>query len=247
LGLRDEALSLAPRSPTYAMTVRIRGSFARRVVRILGAIQFVSLAAGVCLLSWPLLVSVESVWAQWSGGRELAAAKRPAHETIVQPRPLTSGSSAPRRGAVVGRFEVPRLNLSYVLLQGTDNRTLDKSIGHIEGTGTIGEAGNIGIAGHRNTHFRKLEWIRRGDEITLSSPAGEQFRYRVEWVRLFDPEAMEVLDPGHGPAVTLVTCFPFEYVGSAPLRFVVRALPDEETGARLQNRQTPGPQKQADE
>jgi sortase A len=124
------------------------------------------------------------------------------------------------------------LKLSYVLLEGTDNRTLDRSIGHIEGTGLPGEPGNIGIAGHRNTHFRKLEWIRRGDEIVLSSVQG-QFRYYVEWARLFRPGDIAVLDEGHGPALTLVTCFPFEYVGSAPLRYIIRALPDAETRARV--------------
>jgi sortase A len=130
---------------------------------------------------------------------------------------------------------VPRLKLSYVLLEGTDNRTLDKSIGHVEGTGLPGEIGNIGIAGHRNTHFRKLEWIRRGDDIVLSSPQGE-YRYRVEWARLFHPTDLEVLDAAHGPAVTLITCFPFEYVGSAPLRYVIRALPDDDTRRRLSSK-----------
>jgi sortase A len=127
---------------------------------------------------------------------------------------------------------VPRLNLAYALLEGTDNKTLDRSIGHVQGTGLPGEAGNIGIAGHRHTHFRKLEWIRRGDEILIVSPHG-RFRYRVEWARLFQPGDIEVLDPAHGPAVTLITCFPFEYVGAAPLRYVIRALPDTETRARL--------------
>jgi sortase A len=132
----------------------------------------------------------------------------------------------------LGRLEVPRLKLGYALLEGTDDRTLDKSIGHVVGTGLPGESGNIGIAGHRNTHFRKLEWIRRGDEIILRSPNGE-FRYYVEWAKLFRPGDIAVLDESHGPAVTLVTCFPFEYVGSAPLRYIIRALPDPETRARL--------------
>jgi sortase A len=135
----------------------------------------------------------------------------------------------------LGRFEVPRLKLSYALLEGTDNRTLDKSIGHVEGTGLPGESGNIGIAGHRNTHFRKLEWIRRGDMIVITSARG-QFRYHVEWARLFRTDDLQVLDGAHGPAVTLVTCFPFEYVGSAPLRYVIRALPDSDTRARLSPR-----------
>jgi sortase A len=136
-------------------------------------------------------------------------------------------------GTVLGQFEVPRLGLSYVLLEGTDNRTLGRSVGHVEGTGLLGSPGNIGIAGHRDTHFRKLEWIHRDDEIVLTSHDGARDVYRVEWSRLFAPGDIQVLDEWHGPALTLITCFPFEYVGSAPLRLVVRALPVEATRARL--------------
>ena len=202
--------------------------------QVLLALHWVTLLAGASLLAWPMFVTLESQYTQWSGERLLSEASRTAEEKIVQTGPrLPAGKRGPRRGVVLGRFEVPRLQLSYVVLEGTDNRTLNKSIAHVEGTADIGEPGNIGIAGHRNTHFRKLEWIRRDDEIKLSSPDAE-FCYRVEWVRLFKPGDLEVLDPSHGPALTLVTCFPFEYVGAAPLRFVVRALPDENTRSRLQ-------------
>jgi sortase A len=205
-----------------------------RLVRVLLTLQWVTLFAGASLLVWPMFVTLESQFTQWSGEHQLLAASQTAKETIVETSPrLSANKKRHRSGEVLGRFEVPRLHLSYVVLAGTDTRTLDRSIGLVEGTGDIGELGNIGIAGHRNTHFRKLEWIRRDDEIKLSSPNAE-FRYRVEWVRLFNPSDLEVLDPSHGPALTLVTCFPFEYVGAAPLRFVVRALPDEDTGARLQ-------------
>jgi sortase A len=73
--------------------------------------------------------------------------------------------------------------MSWVVLEGTDDQTLGRSIGHVEGTAGFGELGNIGIAGHRHTHFRKLEWIRRGDEIVLTSKDGT-FRYRVDYVRM---------------------------------------------------------------
>ena len=196
-----------------------------RMVRVLLALHWVTLLGGASLLAWPMLVTLESQITQWSGEHQLLAASQTAKETIVKASPrLSADKRRHPRGELLGRFEVPRLNLSYVVLAGTDNRTLDRSIGHVEGTADIGESGNIGIAGHRNTHFRKLEWILRDDEIKLSSPNAE-FRYRVEWIRLFNPADLEVLDPSHGPALTLVTCFPFEYVGAAPLRFVVRALP----------------------
>lgn len=229
------------------MTIRLRGSFARRLPDVLRVIQWGTLCAGAALLAWPLFVTAESAYAQWSGERELAKAVPPPQETIVgtkPSRPLKRPS--PKTGSPIGKFSIPRLKLSYVLLEGTDNRTLDKSIGHVEGTALIGESGNIGIAGHRNTHFRKLEWIRRGDEMLVSTPEGE-FRYLVEWVRLFTPYDLEVLNPEHGPAVTLVTCFPFEYVGSAPLRYIVRALPDENTKSRLQSVATPPSGKPAEE
>jgi sortase A len=215
------------------MTVRIKGIPARRISLMLRAFYRVTFIAGLCLVLWPCFVMAESRWVQYVGAWQLAAAARDQQETIVPPKPSGSASRSPlQRGRVLGQFEVPRLKLSYVLLEGTDNRTLDKSIGHVEGTGLPGESGNISIAGHRNTHFRKLEWIRRGDEIVITSPRGH-YRYIVEWLRLFRSNDIGVIDAGHGPAVTLITCFPFEYVGSAPLRYIVRALPDDETRRRL--------------
>jgi LPXTG-site transpeptidase (sortase) family protein len=189
--------------------------------------------SGVFLLA--CVVCLESADAQSAAERRLGAAERIGGERVVMPR----NSAPPRaatlvRGSVLGRFQIPRLNLSFAVLEGTDDRTLDRSIGHVEWSARIGETGNIAIAGHRHTHFRKLEWLRRGDEIVLSSATG-QYRYRVEWARLFRPTDIEVLDAAHGPSVTLITCFPFEYVGSAPLRFVVRALPDDESRSRLRH------------
>jgi len=211
----------------------IHGTPVRRLRLVLRLIQRVTMTAGLCLLSWPLFVSAESLWAQWAAERELALAMAVPRETIVPPKSgVRHSPAAPRRGTALARFEIPRLNLSYVLLEGTDHQTLDKSIGQVVESGLPGETGNIGIAGHRNTHFRKLEWIRRGDEIVLTSPKGK-FRYNVEWARLFEQGDIEVLDKSHGPAVTLITCFPFEYIGAAPLRYIIRALPDAETRARL--------------
>lgn len=139
----------------------------------------------------------------------------------------------PPVGSLLGRFEIPSLKMSWTVLEGTDDKTLERSIGHVVGTALPGEPGNIGVAGHRNTHFRMLEWIRQGDEIVLTSQDGT-FRYRVNYIRLHKPTDVDVLDPSHGSAVTLITCFPFEYVGSAPLRFIVRAVAVEESLTRLQ-------------
>jgi sortase A len=176
-------------------------------------------------------------------GLKLAAGKQESARNIEKSRrepavrsvPVVferSRRPRPARGSVLGRFEVPALKMSWVVLEGTDDRTLERSIGHIEGTAGLGEAGNIGIAGHRNTHFRKLEWIRLGDEIVLTSKDGV-FRYRVDYIRIHKPTDVDVLGAAHGPGVTLVTCFPFEYVGSAPLRHIVHAMAVEESLTRL--------------
>ena len=204
------------------------------LLRVLHFARGITGAAGVGLLAWPGFVLLESAYTQVWGERVLAAAMVPAAQDTILPEPLQVKPKATkvRNGSLIGRVEIPRISLSYVLLEGTDARTLDRSIGHVESTAQLGETGNIGIAGHRNTHFRKLEWVRKGDEVRLSSPSGS-YRYYVEWARIFKPSDMVVLSPSHGPAVTLVTCFPFEYVGNAPLRFIVRALPDDETKARL--------------
>jgi sortase A len=211
----------------------------RRVSRLL-------IVAGLALIAWPVYVATDSAMAQWSGRRQLARTTQAAQaglakatvrddqgETIVVRKPGTTPSATVVPGTVLGQLEVPRLGLSYVLLEGTDNRTLDRSVGHVEGTSLPGSAGNIAVAGHRDRHFRKLEWIHRDDQIVLTSPGGTRYVYRVEWSRLFKPGDIQVLDESYGPAVTLITCFPFEYVGSAPLRLIVRALPDESTKTKL--------------
>lgn len=182
--------------------------------RFLYILHVVLLLAGVGLLIWPVYVTAES--------------------TVVQTAapPPVEADKPPQPGSRVGRISIPRLKMSWIVLEGTGRRTLDRSVGHIELTGLPGSPGNVGIAGHRNTHFRKLKNIRRGDKITLTTPKG-QFTYEVEWTRVFSPKDTQVLHPSHGPAVTLVTCYPFNYVGRAPKRFIVRALPDETTRAKL--------------
>jgi sortase A len=211
-----------------------------------------SLVGGICLLSWPVFVVADSAYVQWSGKHQLARAtevvafaqsraaapQKPTETIVVRKLGSVPATTAPR-GSVLGSIDVPRLGLSYVLLEGTDSRTLDKSVGHVEGTAAVGSAGNISVAGHRNTHFRKLEWIHRDDDVIVTAPNGSRYRYRVEWIRLFKSADIQVLDPSHGPALTLITCFPFEYVGSAPLRLIVRALPDERTRVLLGAPTTP--------
>ena len=127
-----------------------------------------------------------------------------------------------RPGRAWGRFDLPRLGLSALVAEGVDDATLGVAIGHVPGTSFPGEPGNVGLAGHRDTVFRLLEEVRPEDVLRLVTPDGV-FEYRVEWLAIMDPGRIDVLTSTDEPQLTLVTCYPFAYVGSAPLRYVVRA------------------------
>jgi sortase A len=127
-----------------------------------------------------------------------------------------------KQGDVLGRIDIPRLGMSFAILQGTNSRTLRLGVGHIEGTPLPGEPGNSGIAGHRDTFFRALRNVRQNDEIQLQTTAG-LLRYEVDWVKVVDPDDVSVLSPSTDSSLTLVTCYPFYFIGSSSQRFIVHA------------------------
>jgi sortase A len=120
-------------------------------------------------------------------------------------------------------LRIPKLRLEVAVLPGTDDRTLDRALGHIEGTALPGSDGNLGIAGHRDGFFRGLKDIAPGDVIELETMQGQDV-FRVEQTWIVNPEDVSVLDPTPARSLTLVTCYPFYFVGSAPQRFIVRAV-----------------------
>lgn len=128
----------------------------------------------------------------------------------------------PGTGERIGEIEIPRLELRTVILQGDSSQVLGRGVGHLPNTPMPGELGNIGLAGHRDTFFRPLRHIRAGDVIILYSSAGTS-RYQVESIRIVSPQDIQVLRSSNRRELTLVTCFPFEYVGPAPNRFIVHA------------------------
>ena len=131
-------------------------------------------------------------------------------------------SAQPVARRVLGRLEIPTLGVSTIVREGEDARTLQLAIGHIAGTALPGSAGNMGLAGHRDTFFRRLREIDPGDVIRLVAVEGT-FTYVVESTQIVDPNDLSVLDPTPEPALTLITCYPFTYMGAAPERFIVRA------------------------
>jgi sortase A len=187
----------------------------RRLVRWTQRLLFITGALALVYVGFTLL---DARLYQVSAKRSLEGQihrEKEHHES--QPKP------ALKTGDVLGRVDIPRLGISVAVLQGTSSRTLRLGAGHIEGTPLPGDTGNSGIAGHRDTFFRELKDIRENDEIQLQT-ATELFHYEVDWVKVVDLDDMTVLEPPtSGSTLTLVTCYPFYFVGSAPNRFVVRA------------------------
>lgn len=119
-------------------------------------------------------------------------------------------------------LRVPKLDLEVPVLEGTDEPALNRGVGHIAGTPRPGQPGNIGIAGHRDGFFRGFKDIAVGDVIDLETLAGTD-RYTIESLTIVTPDRVDVLAPTASPTLTLVTCYPFYFIGSAPQRFIVRA------------------------
>jgi sortase A len=142
----------------------------------------------------------------WSAQRIEAYQHSPATDT---PAPL-------------GVLKIPSIGIEVPVLEGIDDLTLNRGVGHIDGTPLPGEAGNIGIAGHRDGFFRGLKDVRRGDYLDLYTEQGNT-RYVVDDIHIVPPEDVSVLAPRPKSSLTLVTCYPFYFVGSAPSRYIVRA------------------------
>jgi sortase A len=126
------------------------------------------------------------------------------------------------QGQVIGEMEVPRLALKAIFVQGDSAKILRRAVGHIPETALPGAKGNVVLTGHRDSFFRPLRNIQSGDAITLKTPDGI-FQYEVESTTVVPPDDVQVLQPSGERTLTLITCFPFYYVGSAPNRFIVRA------------------------
>jgi sortase A len=148
--------------------------------------------------------------------------------TAASEGPAAAPSTVPQRrvpppGTALGRIEIPRLGVSAVVRTGSDVRTLQLAVGHIPGTALPGERGNVGLAGHRDTFFRRLRDIAPDDQIRIVTPTGT-FSYRVQRTNIVAPADVWVLGDTPVPSLTLVTCYPFTYIGAAPERFIVRAV-----------------------
>jgi sortase A len=125
-------------------------------------------------------------------------------------------------GEVIGEILAPRLGLDAIVVQGESRANLRRAVGHLTKSALPGARGNVTLAGHRDTFFRPLRGVRVGDEIQFKTPE-QSFEYLVESIEVVEPTSIQVLEATAGHDLTLITCFPFHYVGPAPKRFIVRA------------------------
>ena len=157
--------------------------------------------------------------------------------SIERPQPPAAREVVPKAakplatGDLIGRVDIPRLKLSAAVAEGDDDKTLGKAVGHLPDTPLPWDrSGNVGLAAHRDGLFRRLEHIRLQDDVRLVTSRGE-FHYRVVKTHIVDPDDVWVLAPTAEPTITLITCYPFSFVGNAPRRFIVQAqLVEKELG-----------------
>ena len=174
------------------------------------------LAAGFVILGYCGADLLNSHLQQIKGNREL--------DRLLLNRPEMSKQNVPE-GGLVGRVEIPDLKLSAVVFQGTSAEILDRGVGHLDGSALPGQAGNVVLAAHRDTFFRSLRNIRKGDVVRMTTPSGIR-TYTVDSTEVVAPTETSVMDPTPRPSLTLITCYPFYYVGHAPKRFIVHARDD---------------------
>jgi sortase A len=179
------------------------------------------------------LVALGSIYLIWVGAISMHAVTYQVEQSarLIQPGYISGHVAADHRNAAaspseatapIGRLEIPRIGLSAVVMEGDDERTLNVAVGHLPDTPLPWQDGNVALAGHRDTFFRPLRRIQPGDDIRLVTPRGT-FRYRTTRQIVVEPDELWVLNPSPAAALTLITCYPFDFVGPAPRRFVVHA------------------------
>jgi sortase A len=187
------------------------------------------LATGALLIAGWAAVILE---ARAFGFRQERRLERMARSATAGPHGVQTPKTVKRKAGarsplapqdLVGRIEIPRLRLRAIVAEGVSARTLRLAVGHVPGTALPGDDGNVVLAAHRDTFFRPLQDVRPGDAVAVTTPEG-RFEYIVEATHVVEPTRTDLLEAAAKPTLTLVTCYPFQLIGNAPERFVVRAL-----------------------
>jgi sortase A len=180
--------------------------------RAITALSAALVGGGVCLLAYIGYVRVDArVYQQASEARLIVA----SHAVEV-------AHAVRHEGDLLGEITNDRIGLRAVISEGESEGVLRRAAGHVPSTAAPGETGNVALAGHRDGLFRPLREIRVGDVLAVTTH-GTAIHYTVEWTRVVTPTDVWVLGPVSGHVLTLITCYPFAFIGSAPDRFIVRA------------------------
>jgi sortase A len=209
------------------------GSIRRRWPAVLQATAVCTLVSGLfCLGLYAIaqadqkIVSAAAV-AAFQQARDDALARTPDRALWSPGRRSAYDEARPTEPAMpTALLRIPSLDLLVPVFDGTSELVLNRGVGWIETTAMPGTDGNIGLAGHRDGFFRKLKDLQIGDTVEVQTVEASR-RYRVTDVSIVEPTDVHVLAPTGEPSVTLVTCYPFYYVGDAPQRFIVRGVIDQ--------------------
>ncbi len=187
-------------------------------------IQRLLFAVGLVILGYCGAYYLNLCLQQNRGDREL--------DRILSNRQAPAARPVIPEGGLVGRVEIPKLHLSAVVFQGTDDNVLDRGVGHVDSSALPGQPGNVVLAAHRDTLFRSLRNIQKGDTVHVATAYGTR-TYTVDSTEIVNPTDVSVMAPTPKPTLTLITCYPFYYVGHAPKRFIVRAYPTKAPAPQL--------------
>ena len=193
-----------------------------RPSRLWYVLEWVLGAIGLLCVAWYGAVTFRADQYQRAESAKLnrVVEQHPAERPTIQ-RPRSASTKTPDH-AMIGRLEIPRVNMSVMVVNGDDEATLKVAAGHLPDTPLPWELGNSAVAGHRDSFFRPLSKVKLHDSLILTTPHGE-FHYAVSSLRIVEPNDLSVLAQNGRSALTLVTCYPFAYIGRAPKRFIVRA------------------------
>jgi LPXTG-site transpeptidase (sortase) family protein len=197
-----------------------------------GWLELLLRATGLICLGTAVAIVAEGHIFQLLGRWQLGAVDR-AEAVVEPPRPVgllpgdelaAIDNPPPAPGTPLGTIAIPEVGLDAVFLEGVGNDVLRRGVGHFPQTPMPGAGGNFALAGHRDTFFRGLRHVQPGQRVTVTTAAGREIVYRVTGTEIVEPTQVEVLDDLGRESLTLITCYPFRYVGPAPRRFVVRGF-----------------------
>jgi len=185
----------------------LRPYLSRKYVSVFLVVTGIALLVYVASAYWDMFHTQRTLEAQWEQQAAAAAKSSPGVRTVSADELLT-------------RVVIPKINLDSIVVEGVSHRQLSIGPGHLKDTATPGEPGNSVISGHRDTFFRHIYELQKGDDIMIRRN-GQVFRYQVTGKRIVPPDDVSVLKPTTDAQLTLITCYPTYYIGPAPKRLVI--------------------------